>query len=47
MVNVIIVLILVGMVGGASFYIYKQKKAGAKCIGCPSSKSCPKCKCKS
>ncbi len=45
MKNVIIILMLVALVGAASFYIWKAKKSGKKCIGCPSS-GCSKCTCK-
>ena len=38
--NVIIVAVLVLIVGLASLYIYKAKKSGQKCIGCPDSKTC-------
>ncbi|MBQ8403690.1 MAG: FeoB-associated Cys-rich membrane protein [Clostridia bacterium] len=38
--NVIIVVVLALIVGLASFYIYKAKKSGKKCIGCPDSKTC-------
>lgn len=43
MANVIAVIILVIMVGGAVSYIVKSKKKGVHCIGCGSSGSCPKC----
>ena len=37
----VIVLLVVGLVvGGAAGYIYKAKKRGAKCIGCPESCTC-------
>ena len=36
MTNIIIVIILLAMVGFAANYVYKKKKSGAKCIGCPS-----------
>ncbi len=38
--NAIIIAILILVVGLASFYIYKAKKSGKKCIGCPNSCSC-------
>lgn len=47
MENVIVVLIIVGIVAGALFYIIKEKKKGTKCIGCPSGKTCPRCNCHS
>ncbi|MBR3794810.1 MAG: FeoB-associated Cys-rich membrane protein [Clostridia bacterium] len=40
MVNLILILILALIVGAAIAYIYKAKKSGAKCIGCPDSKTC-------
>ena len=36
MENVILILVLAAILGGAIFYIYKAKKSGKKCIGCPS-----------
>ncbi len=37
----IIVLVVVGLILGCAIgYIYKAKKSGAKCIGCPDSKTC-------
>ena len=40
MEDLIIILILLVLAGGISLYIYKQKKKGNKCIGCPYSKNC-------
>ena len=40
MTDLIIILILLFILGGAAAYIYKAKKSGQKCIGCPSAKSC-------
>ena len=40
MVNVIIIAVAVSVVGLAVFYVYKAKKKGQKCIGCPYSKQC-------
>lgn len=40
MINLILVLILILIVGAAGTYIYRQKKKGVKCIGCPSGKDC-------
>ena len=39
-VDYLIIAILVAIIGGAAFYIYKAKKSGKKCIGCPDSGSC-------
>lgn len=46
MENIIIILIIVLAVGGAAGYIYKAKKRGQTCIGCPHAKDCAKkCTC--
>lgn len=42
--EIIAIAIILVIIGGASLYIYKAKKSGAKCIGCPHAKSCPSCK---
>lgn len=42
MENIIIILILLLAVGGAASYIYKAKKKGQTCIGCPYAKECSK-----
>ena len=40
----IIVLVLIALIiGGATAYIIKAKKSGKKCIGCPDSGSCGGC----
>lgn len=38
--DVLIVLILLVILGGAALYIYKAKKRGQTCIGCPHAKTC-------
>ena len=46
MANIILGLVLLLIVGGASLYIYKAKKRGQTCIGCPHAKKCgSKCGC--
>ena len=40
MENIIIVLVIGLIVGLAAGYIYKAKKRGVKCIGCPDAKHC-------
>lgn len=40
MVNVIIIAVVLLIVGLAAGYIYKAKKNGRKCIGCPDGGSC-------
>ncbi len=39
-IDYILIAIVAAIVGGAAFYIYKAKKSGKKCIGCPSAGSC-------
>ena len=38
--NIIIIVLIVLILGSAAFYVYKAKKSGRKCIGCPDSSSC-------
>jgi len=47
MENIILIVVLIAVVGGASWYIYKAKKSGKKCIGCPDSGSCSQSQCAS
>lgn len=43
--NVIIIAVLAAIIGGIVFYLYRAKKRGDKCIGCPYSKQCTDKKC--
>lgn len=40
MENIIIIAILLCIVGGIVCYLYKAKKRGETCIGCPYAKQC-------
>ncbi len=40
MIDAIIIIAIVLIVGGASFYLIRAKKRGQKCIGCPYAKEC-------
>ena len=40
MIDVILSVVLVLVIGGAALYLYRAKKNGQKCIGCPESRSC-------
>ncbi len=40
--NIIIIAVLAAIVGGIVFYLYRAKKRGESCIGCPYSKTCNK-----
>ncbi len=42
MENVIAVIIIVVIIGLAALYIYRAKKSGVKCIGCPYGSECSK-----
>lgn len=40
MENLILIFIIFLIIGGAVCYIYKAKKSGQTCIGCPYAKKC-------
>ena len=40
MEDIIIIVIIAVIVGLAGWYVYKAKKSGKKCIGCPEGCSC-------
>lgn len=40
MENVIVIAVILLIAFGAGYYVYKAKKNGAHCIGCPDSKKC-------
>ena len=40
MENLILVVVLGLILGGAAGYVYKAKKKGIKCIGCPDGAKC-------
>lgn len=40
MENYIVIAVLVLILGGAALYVYKAKKRGVKCIGCPNGEAC-------
>ena len=39
-INIVLVLVILAIIAGAVLYIYKAKKRGEKCIGCPYAKQC-------
>ena len=46
MTDLIVLAVLAVIVGLAARYVYKAKKSGAKCIGCPVEGGCSgKCNC--
>jgi len=40
--DIVVMMVLLLMVGGAITYIVKAKKRGVKCVGCPYAESCAK-----
>lgn len=40
MVDLIVAIVLLVIIGVAGIYIWKAKKKGVKCIGCPSAAQC-------
>ena len=49
MTDIVLVAILFLIAGGAGMYLYKAKKRGEHCIGCPHAKQCSRksCECTS
>ena len=41
--DLLIIAILAAILGGAGYAIYRAKKSGQKCIGCPSGGGCAGC----
>ncbi len=42
LVNFVSAVVILAIVGAASYYIYKEKKKGTHCIGCPMAGNCHK-----
>lgn len=42
MADIIVILAVAAVIGGAVFYIVKEKKRGVHCIGCPAAGQCSK-----
>jgi len=45
MTNVITIAVLLVIIGGAALHMYKAKKRGEVCVGCPYAKQCASAKC--
>jgi len=45
METAIVIVILILILGAAAWYVYRAKKNGRKCIGCPDGGSCCKKDC--
>ena len=44
-VDYVLLALIAAILGGAALYIYKAKKSGKKCIGCPDSCACSQHNC--
>lgn len=44
MVDVILIILLLGIAAGVIFYLIREKKQGAVCVGCPHAGQCAKAK---
>ncbi len=42
MENIVIIIVIALVIGGAIMYIRKERKKGIKCIGCPMAAECAK-----
>ena len=40
MIDIIVIVIICAVIVGASGFIFKSKRSGQKCIGCPHSQYC-------
>lgn len=40
LVDIIVILVIAAVVAGISIYLYRAKKRGERCIGCPYAKQC-------
>ena len=40
MTNVIVILVVLAVLAAAGGYVYRAKKRGEKCVGCPYAKQC-------
>ena len=38
--DLLVIFIIAAILGGAGYAVYRAKKAGKKCIGCPDGSSC-------
>ena len=38
--NMVIIVLLLAIVGGAALYLVRAKKCGERCVGCPYAKQC-------
>ena len=45
MTDIVALVVIAAIVCAAALYVYRAKKRGAKCIGCPAGESCSSCGC--
>ena len=43
LIDIVIIAVIVAIVGFVIWYLRREKKRGAKCIGCPSGGNCCNC----
>ncbi len=41
--DIVVVFVIAAILGLALWYIYRSKKRGKKCVGCPDGGSCSSC----
>ena len=41
--DLIVILVIAAILGGAGYAVYRSNKSGRKCIGCPSGGGCASC----
>ncbi len=42
--DLLVLLLIAAILGGAGWYLLRSRKKGKKCVGCPHSGSCGGCK---
>ena len=45
MIDAIIIVVILAIIGFAVWYVYRSKKSGKKCIGCPDDCCSKQCSC--
>ena len=40
LIDYVVIAVILAVLGAAGWYVYRAKKQGRKCIGCPDSGSC-------
>ena len=39
-VDILMIVVILAILGGAIFFLHRAKKKGIKCVGCPDSSTC-------